>query len=1094
MGLSATLGSSIPHGAMQNLVDVRNITELATLTSFIMPKESEAQHVERLEALSQTPELDLRLFAETFLYLFTNGLLGNTPAGRSRHSREWQGDTLGSGPVPDEISRLLIRLLRLANLDNTHAMNSLVSLESLTGDVLVAAIYRTSIQVGDLRLLKIMLDVGMDPNDGLASVYSTPDMPLRPLELAVTSCSSAIGIRVIELLISYGASVQPTNGSRSFLRRARRQSLEVYDVLISHGAKPSRHDFVEAVQDSDIAFFEVSLEGGMDLNLNCQIHEDMLNPANIEKDGKTILGFAHSPDIIRWLVEHGADVDALQYLMDRNGTTYSTTPLGIAAIRGDVDAIHALLDAGAKVDLPMSSPNFAPPIVLAVDHRSILGDNLEAAMLLLHRGADIQAADRCELIFESGERSMSRRPIYCLGDDRSLARVLAQAGVNSYSNPERSRLLCRLFPCLRQYGLWAAWPIALAGIPASYTRQEVYLTAIERAIERGDIETLKLIREQVASPSRQLVAFIGSIETAEYLHSIGWLFGILCTNGSSILAWAIFHQLEGLSSFLITHNADHLGIMVDHSIRNTGIPRADPLEAAIFTESLTLAQNLVHRGAALTEKHINLIVWRACESRHPHLLLPLLDEVPQGMCIPTAFGFATHFDSSFMVDHLLYLGFSPLGYPSLPHEKRFKALNLYFENYRRKSSWPTDQGFHEEDLTSCSFSVLYMAICYGNRGILQSLLALNLWTQDEKGFLLEKKIQSGMVIGFEELLASGVDLNSTAINPLSLSLKFRNISFARGLIDAGCHIHRKFSMGKPALHFLLSWIISDKLTLPSQTNPELLELLYLFINPSNFKEIRPFYDGENGDIILLQAIWTALPNLVGPLLQAKVGYAYRPELGRNSLPTASLQVAIQKDQQNVIRMLLDNEAHVNSPPVKVSWESTHRANLSGELKIDGTTGFTSLQLAVRQNNFELVESLLERGADVNQRAADRGGATALQLASLRGYIGLARRLLDAGAVVDAPRARLFGRTAIEAAAEWHHIDVLQLLLGKGGPPTDLNRTQYVRAVVLADRRGHFPIAKFLKRWITWTKQDAQCYAEQLFDEDEEEAMKMADVS
>ena len=168
--------------------------------------------------------------------------------------------------------------------------------------------------------------------------------------------------------------------------------------------------------------------------------------------------------------------------------------------------------------------------------------------------------------------------------------------------------------------------------------------------------------------------------------------------------------------------------------------------------------------------------------------------------------------------------------------------------------------------------------------------------------------------------------------------------------------------------------------------------------------------------------------------------------------------------------------------------------LPGELKIDGTKGGTSLQLAVWQGNCDLVDCLLERGADVNHAPADRGGATALQVASLKGYIGIARRLLDAGAAVDAPRAPFFGRTAIEGAAEWCRIDMLQLLLHEGEAPAGPNRRQYIRAVALADRRGHFPIANFLKNWITWTEADAQSYLAQLFDEDEERAPKRADES
>jgi hypothetical protein len=40
-------------------------------------------------------------------------------------------------------------------------------------------------------------------------------------------------------------------------------------------------------------------------------------------------------------------------------------------------------------------------------------------------------------------------------------------------------------------------------------------------------------------------------------------------------------------------------------------------------------------------------------------------------------------------------------------------------------------------------------------------------------------------------------------------------------------------------------------------------------------------------------------------------------------------------------------------------------------------------------------------------------------------------------------------------------------------------------VKLAERQGHFPLAKFLRDRIGWTNSDADCYTEEVFDDEEE---------
>ncbi|EXL40290.1 hypothetical protein FOCG_17178, partial [Fusarium oxysporum f. sp. radicis-lycopersici 26381] len=60
-------------------------------------------------------------------------------------------------------------------------------------------------------------------------------------------------------------------------------------------------------------------------------------------------------------------------------------------------------------------------------------------------------------------------------------------------------------------------------------------------------------------------------------------------------------------------------------------------------------------------------------------------------------------------------------------------------------------------------------------------------------------------------------------------------------------------------------------------------------------------------------------------------------------------------------------------------------------------GRTALQAASEGGHIQVVERLLEAGANVNAAAAARYGRTALQAASAGGHIQVVKRLLNAGA-------------------------------------------------------------------------------------------------
>lgn len=177
-------------------------------------------------------------------------------------------------------------------------------------------------------------------------------------------------------------------------------------------------------------------------------------------------------------------------------------------------------------------------------------------------------------------------------------------------------------------------------------------------------------------------------------------------------------------------------------------------------------------------------------------------------------------------------------------------------------------------------------------------------------------------------------------------------------------------------------------------------------------------------------------------------------------PTA-LQAAASTDNEEMVEFLLESGANVNEAPAAE--------------RIGYHLPRTALQAAVNAGNMRLTNRLIERGACINAPAAEDSGATALQLALFNGFITISLRLLELGADVNARGAQRHGRTALEGAAEHGRIDTIQLLLNHGACTDGIYREQYLKAILYAERNRQFAAAAFLKEHREWNAEDEECY-------------------
>jgi ankyrin repeat protein len=111
----------------------------------------------------------------------------------------------------------------------------------------------------------------------------------------------------------------------------------------------------------------------------------------------------------------------------------------------------------------------------------------------------------------------------------------------------------------------------------------------------------------------------------------------------------------------------------------------------------------------------------------------------------------------------------------------------------------------------------------------------------------------------------------------------------------------------------------------------------------------------------------------------------------------------------------------------------------GDVNLASADGTTALHWAVRANRLDLVDVLLNAGA--NAKAANRYGATPLWLACMNGNAAIVGRLLHAGA--DPNNHLPAGDTALMTAARTGNVETINLLLQAGANPntTEPSRSQ-----------------------------------------------------
>lgn len=134
----------------------------------------------------------------------------------------------------------------------------------------------------------------------------------------------------------------------------------------------------------------------------------------------------------------------------------------------------------------------------------------------------------------------------------------------------------------------------------------------------------------------------------------------------------------------------------------------------------------------------------------------------------------------------------------------------------------------------------------------------------------------------------------------------------------------------------------------------------------------------------------------------------------NNLNETSLFSAAHDGHVEVVRILLDNGAHVNTAST-------------------GKDGSSPLQAACVQGNFSILQLLLEKGAKPNVHSED--GSFPLYEAANYGRMAAVKLLLKFGADIHQTHKKT-EHTALWAASDMGHYEVAKLLLHSGNKPEE----------------------------------------------------------
>lgn len=773
--------------------------------------------------------------------------------------------------------------------------------------------------------------------------------------------------------------------------------------------------------------------------------------------------------LLRVLLDSGLDPNSQMCCIPLVG---AISPLCYAIQRGNSEVVGLLLKRGADPNGNhelLDQEFLRSPLIVAIDTNN---DALVA--LLLENGASL------DLQFgRMGQASPLYHAASCLNPD--IVRILLENNARvDFVDPDGENCLLKALP-LR----WEMTDVY------SYS-EEIITDIVHQLVEGGASLDCRFVSE-VGDFSPRTV-----LERAADL-GLGDVFRYLLDQGAVMTSPCVDYAARSGSEDLVRFLLDQ-GLDPSSSLENLDYP----LLAAIEQGHSDIATMLIQRGAVVEPK----LQYYSRRLRHP---TPLQAACSGG--------------HSELVATLLAHGADLNASP--PRDLRNPGLEL------NALSAAIDWG--DEDiifmlldagaevntpLSECVASVLTLSIQKGLKNVTERILACKIDLEDGgKGAptALQAAINVNDAVTIDKLLLAGANINVALDEqheyetPLTQAIEGKNYELIHRLIDGGADVNNPSarlygrtalepaaSIGDPFLFYRLLGMGADPfdpqaLLMAVQKSLGIEAITALL---EKHKAVYGQIKKEFGGMALQIAVKVKQMPILEALLDAgipadsvsqqiyKQPFGWHPThdsivQGETALGTA-IRLWEDEDMPDIVMKLLSCGANpsgrvVISYPVKtalVAAIENGKANLLEMLLEAGAnvstpaTGKmerTALQAAASSGRLSMVRTLIDYGAQINEKPAMDGGITALQAASIGGFTAIVQFLLSKGAEVDAPGAQWNGRTALEGAAEYGRVDTIQLLLDAGAAVHGEGEQQYKNSVQFGTEGGHLTAVRMLQR-------------------------------
>ncbi|KAJ5963728.1 uncharacterized protein N7479_003604 [Penicillium vulpinum] len=558
------LSTIIPWNKLCHPPNIRSSSRTSAALSILMPEEFPGQHDDlSMNLSSSTNKGRDRMALE--LFLLSNNITSQDPGGRTASN------------IRSDDERVM-RILSDYGWKNLEHIQILLSTREPTAEAIAEKIFASALRLHDVDAVKMMLEAHMNPNNPL--IESISGDILTPLQF-IAGSHHEHSEELVNLLISYGADVNHScNENPPLFYAINEHDNRTICALMFHGAIVTPSCLCAATHLKDIGVFSDIADSCSDVNARTG-WQDFGALAEAVKHGNVLM--------IEILLFKGANMNDL-VTVDFEDDVATTTILGLGVRTQSIEVVRALLWDCYDLNPDFDGLPYISPVVLAVQIGSF-----QITQALLEAGVNINLADKqgkMTLLERATEQGFSTT--------LELWRVLIEYGAQvdrpaSGQEFESSALLV----AIQRNSSEVVELLINAGARLNDEYTKAPYTALGAAIEQGNQVLIDRLMAAGATLVGTKLATIGSLCTAMFLEQNGVLQGILRVSGPGILAAALSAKKANLVQYLLEHNADN-GDRMENEVSTPS--KQTPLEAAIRAQDFIFAENLLERGANVTDR------------------------------------------------------------------------------------------------------------------------------------------------------------------------------------------------------------------------------------------------------------------------------------------------------------------------------------------------------------------------------------------------------------------------------------------------------------------------------------------------------------